>query len=78
MHLPLYEAVATARATAVVNGQIDINEAEAANPSVFVAGWRLEIGWICGAACAWNWIALPVVKVALIVSSQAFRWDFIQ
>lgn len=46
-----------------------INKAEAANPSVFVAGWRPAIGWVCGAACAWNWIALPLVKVALAVAS---------
>ncbi len=31
-------------------------------------GWRPAIGWVCGAACAWNWIALPVVKVALAVA----------
>jgi hypothetical protein len=26
------------------------------------------IGAVCGAACAWNWIALPAVKVALAVA----------
>lgn len=39
---------------AVITGQMEINKAEAANPSVFVAGWRPFIGWVCGAACAWN------------------------
>ena len=57
-----------AAAVMVVQGQLDINKAEAANPSVFVAGWRPAIGWVCGAACAWNWIALPVVKVGLAVA----------
>ena len=57
-----------AAAVMVVQGQLDINTAEAANPSVFVAGWRPAIGWVCGAACAWNWIALPVVKVGLAVA----------
>jgi hypothetical protein len=52
----------------VVQGQLDTNKAEAANPSVFVAGWRPAIGWVCGAACAWNWIALPIVKVGLTVA----------
>jgi hypothetical protein len=41
-------------------GQLKINEVEAANPSVFVSGWRPFIGWVCGAACAWNWIGLPI------------------
>jgi hypothetical protein len=43
-------------------GQLEINKTEAANPSVFVSGWRPFIGWVCGAACAWNWVGLPVVK----------------
>lgn len=41
-------------------GQLKINEVEAANPSVFVSGWRPFIGWVCGMACAWNWIGLPI------------------
>ena len=59
-----------AAAVMVVHGQLDINKAEAANPSVFVAGWRPAIGWVCGAACAWNWIALPVVKVGLAAAGH--------
>ena len=47
---------------AVIAGQLDINKAEAANPSVFVSGWRPFIGWVCGSACAWNWIGLPLAK----------------
>jgi hypothetical protein len=45
-----------------IAGQLEINKAEAANPSVFVSGWRPFIGWVCGAACAWNWVGLPVAK----------------
>lgn len=45
--------------------QIKVNQAEAQNPSVFVSGWRPAIGWVCGLACGWNWIGLPVVKLAL-------------
>ena len=45
--------------------QIKVNQAEAQNPSLFVSGWRPAIGWVCGAACGWNWIGLPVVKLAL-------------
>ena len=54
-----------AAAVMVVQGQLDINKAEAANPNVFVSGWRPAIGWVCGAACAWNWIGLPVSKAVL-------------
>lgn len=54
-----------AAAVMVVQGQLDIDKAEAANPSVFVSGWRPFIGWVCGAACAWNWIGLPIVATVL-------------
>ena len=50
---------------AVMTAQTDINRVEAGNASVFVSGWRPMVGWICGAACAWNWIGLPIAKVAL-------------
>jgi hypothetical protein len=49
----------------VVQGQLDVNKAEAGSSSVFVAGWRPFIGWVCGAACGWNWIGLPIAKVGL-------------
>lgn len=52
-----------AAAMLVVQGQIDTNRTEAANPSVFVSGWRPAIGWVCGAACAWNWVGLPIAKL---------------
>ncbi len=51
----------------VVQGQLAVNQAEASNPSIFVAGWRPFIGWVCGAACAWNWIGLPVAKAGLLL-----------
>ena len=54
-----------AAAVMVVQGQIETNKAEAASPSVFVSGWRPSIGWVCSAACAWNWIGLPIAKCAL-------------
>lgn len=56
-----------AAAVSLVQGQLEINKAEAANPSVFVSGWRPAIGWVCGAACAWNWIGLPIVKAGLAI-----------
>ncbi len=51
-----------AYAVAVVQGQLDTNKAEAASQSVFVAGWRPFIGWVCGSGCAWNWVGLPVAN----------------
>lgn len=56
-----------AAAVQIVQGQLDINKAEAASSSVFVAGWRPFIGWVCGTGCAWNWIGLPVAKFGMAV-----------
>lgn len=44
-------------------GQQATNTAEAGSTSVFVAGWRPFIGWVCGMGCAWNWIGLPIAKL---------------
>jgi len=49
-----------AAAVMIIQGQLDTNKEEAKNPSVFVSGWRPFIGWVCGSACAWNWIGLPI------------------
>lgn len=54
----------------VVQGQLAVNQAEAGSASVFVAGWRPFIGWVCGAACAWNWIGLPVAKAGLALAGH--------
>lgn len=44
-----------------IAGQIDINKQEAANASVFVAGWRPFCGWICGLALGYTYIFYPLL-----------------
>jgi hypothetical protein len=36
--------------------QAELNKIEAAHRSVFVAGWRPFIGWVCGSALLYNFI----------------------
>jgi hypothetical protein len=36
--------------------QTKINEIEAQHRTVFVAGWRPFIGWVCGMALAYNFV----------------------
>ena len=62
-----------AAAVMVVQGQLDINKTEAGNPSVFVSGWRPALGWICGLACGWNWIGLPIAKFGLILAHNPIQ-----
>ena len=36
--------------------QIELNKIEAQHRSIFVAGWRPCVGWVCAAALAWHFI----------------------
>lgn len=45
----------------LVLGQQVINEAEASNPHVFVAGWRPFIGWVGGMAMAYQYLFYPLI-----------------
>lgn len=42
--------------------QIELNKIEAAHRSVFVAGWRPFIGWVCGLGLAWAFIGHPLFE----------------
>lgn len=55
------EKQALAAAVMMVQGQLEVNRAEAANPSVFVAGWRPYIGWICGTGLAYQFLVYPIL-----------------
>ena len=39
----------------------ELNKAEAQHRSIFVAGWRPFIGWVCGVAFATHYIIIPVI-----------------
>lgn len=38
-----------------------VNAAEAANPNGFTSGWRPFIGWVCGAALAYQYVVTPLI-----------------
>lgn len=40
--------------------QTDVNAVEAANPSIFVSGWRPMIGWIGAAGLAYQYVIRPL------------------
>jgi hypothetical protein len=44
--------------------QIAVNVEEAKSTSLFVSGWRPGVGWTCVMACAWNWLGLPLCRLA--------------
>jgi hypothetical protein len=59
------EAQLTEHLAKIDIAQLEINKVEAASRSTFVAGWRPFIGWSCGVALAWNYIAQPILVFTL-------------
>ena len=52
--------------------QIELNKIEAGHRSIFVAGWRPFIGWVCGVALAWHFILHDLVTwIAVNYSPEA-------
>lgn len=41
--------------------QIELNKIEASHRSIFVAGWRPFIGWVCGFALVWHFILFDML-----------------
>lgn len=50
-------------------GQMAVNKVEAAHRSIFVAGWRPFIGWVCGVALGWNYVMHPILLWVLTFSN---------
>ena len=50
-----------------LKGQLEINKMEAAHKSLFVAGWRPAIGWICALGLLYNTIIVNVLGIWLEV-----------
>ncbi|RMF14138.1 MAG: hypothetical protein D6757_06860, partial [Alphaproteobacteria bacterium] len=40
--------------------QMEVNAREATSGSLFIAGWRPFIGWVCGVALAWQYVGVPI------------------
>lgn len=43
-------------------GQLEVNKAEAANPSLFVSGWRPFVGWLCAGGIGFQVILAPLLE----------------
>ena len=54
-----------------VMAQLKVNEEEAKHESVFVAGWRPFVGWVCGSAFAYSFVVQPILVFIL----TAVKWE---
>ena len=51
--------------------QMAVNQAEAGNASLFVAGWRPAVGWLCAAAIGWQYVGVPLGLWAAYATGHA-------
>jgi hypothetical protein len=63
-----FELQMLAAMTGLVQGQLAINQKEAEHGSIFVAGWRPFIGWVCGFGVAWQFVLSPMITWGVVVS----------
>ena len=63
--------MAERHAQELAKGQMEINKTEASHKSLFVAGWRPAIGWICGLGMASNFLLIPVANFVLALTGSA-------
>ena len=67
--------LASTQALEINKAQLEVNKVEAAHKSLFVAGWRPFVGWICGIGLLYNvlltqilgiWFDVPEVDPSLL------------
>lgn len=63
--------MAERHAQELAKAQLEVNKAEAAHKSLFVAGWRPAVGWVCVAGMAGNFIVIPLANFALALAGSA-------
>lgn len=49
------------KALELIKVQNEVNKIEAQHRSIFVAGWRPFIGWVCGLALLYNFILRDII-----------------
>ena len=59
-------------------GQIKTNQIEAAHQSMFVAGWRPAVAWVCALAMLLNFILIPFINLGMEFAGQEIRLDLIE
>lgn len=64
------ELAELAAQTDLAKAQLNVNAVEASSASVFVAGWRPFIGWVCGAAMAYKFILAPLLTFGAAYSGH--------
>lgn len=57
--------------------QLMVNQQEAGSASLFVAGWRPFIGWMCGSAFAYTFVLQPVLVMLFAATGHPVNKDIL-
>lgn len=52
--------------------QTEINKIEAASSSVFVAGWRPAVGWVCVSGVGYQFVVRPLAQAIVTIWQPAY------
>lgn len=47
--------------------QVELNKIEAAHPSIFVAGWRPAVGWVCAIGLGYSFVLQPIIQTLVSI-----------
>lgn len=56
---------------ALAQAQIDLTKEESKHRSIFVAGWRPFVGWVCAIALAYNFIIRDLMAWVILNTGEA-------
>ena len=62
--------MAERHAQELAKGQLEVNKVEADSKSMFVAGWRPAVGWVCVLGMASNYILIPFSNFGLALAES--------
>ena len=65
--------MAEKHAQELAKGQIQANVEQAKHPSLFVAGARPAIMWICALGLAWQFFLAPLMNWAVVISGSTIQ-----
>ena len=70
--------MAERHAQELAKGQLEVNKVEAASQSMFVAGWRPAVGWVCVLGMASNFIIIPMANFGLALAESGVTIPLIE
>lgn len=53
-----------------IMAQVEVNKQEAAHKSLFVAGGRPFIVWVCGVSMAFNYVGIPLIDLVVLLGGR--------